>query len=76
MQDAAAILTPGGDITYCNQSFAGIISIALQEVIGGRVTRYFEGDARQLLDSLLAAGSGKRRTRISTPDARSTSCFH
>ena len=70
MQDGAAILTPEGDIIYCNQSLARLISIPLQEVIGAPVTRYFEGDARKLLDSLLAAGSGKRRTRISAPDGR------
>lgn len=70
MQDGAAILTPEGDIIYCNQSFARLISTPLQEVIGAPVTRYFEGDARKLLDSLLAAGSGKRRTRISAPDGR------
>jgi PAS domain S-box-containing protein len=70
MQDGAAILTPEGDIIYCNQSFARIISTPLQEVIGVPLTRYFEGDTRNLLDSLLAAGSGKRRTRINAPDGR------
>ncbi|HEX5462726.1 MAG TPA: ATP-binding protein [Steroidobacteraceae bacterium] len=70
MQDGAAILTPEGDIIYCNQSFARLISIPLQEVIGARVVRFFEGDARQLLDSLLAAGSGKLRTRLRSPDGR------
>jgi PAS domain S-box-containing protein len=70
MQDGAAILTPDGDIIYCNQSFARIISTPLQDVIGGPVMRYFEGETRKLLDSLLAAGSGKRRTRINAPDGR------
>ena len=70
MQDGAAILTPSGDILYCNQSFAKLVSTPLQDVIGGSMQRYFEGDARWLLDTLLAAGCGKRRTRLVAPDGR------
>lgn len=70
MQDGAAILTAEGDIIYCNHSFARLISTPLQEVIGAPVARYFEGDARKVLDSLLAAGSGKRHTRISAAGGR------
>lgn len=70
MQDGAAILTAEGDIIYCNHSFARLISTPLQEVIGAPVVRYFDGDARQVLDSLLAAGSGKRHTRISAAGGR------
>lgn len=71
MQDGAAILTQSGDILYCNQSFAKLVSTPLQEVIGGPVGRYFEGDARWLVDTLLAAGCGKRRTRLIAADGRS-----
>jgi signal transduction histidine kinase len=71
MQDGAAILTPTGDVLYCNQSFAKLVSTPLQVVIGGPVGRYFEGDARWLLDTLLAAGCGKRRTRLLAADGRS-----
>ena len=70
MQDGAAILTPSGDILYCNQSFANLISTPLQDVIGGSMRRYFEGDARWLLDTLLAAGCGKRRSRLIAADGR------
>jgi PAS domain S-box-containing protein len=70
MQDGAAILTDEGDIIYCNHSFARLISTPLQEVIGAPMARYFEGDARKVLDSLLAAGSGKRHTRISAAGGR------
>ena len=70
MQDGAAILTSSGDIVYCNQSFARLVSTPLQEVIGGSVGRYFESDARGVLDSLLASGCGKRRTRINAADGR------
>ena len=70
MQDGAAILTQTGDILYCNHSFAKIVSTPLQDVIGGPVGRYFEGDARWLVDTLLAAGYGKRRTRLVTADGR------
>lgn len=70
MQDGAAILTPSGDILYCNQSFANLVSTPLQDVIGGSMRRYFEGDARWLLDTLLAAGCGKRRSRLIAADGR------
>ena len=42
----------------------------LQDVIGGPIGRYFAGDARWLLDTLLAAGSGKRRTRLVAAEGR------
>jgi PAS domain S-box-containing protein len=70
MQDGAAILTAEGDIIYCNHGFARLISTPLQEVIGAPVARYFDGEARKVLDSLLAAGSGKRHTRISATGGR------
>jgi two-component system, sensor histidine kinase len=70
MQDGAAILSPDGDILYCNQSFAALVTTPLQEVIGGPVARYFPGDAGQVLETLLAAGCGKRRTRLTTRDRR------
>jgi two-component system, sensor histidine kinase len=70
MQDGAAILSPDGDILYCNQSFAGLATTPLQEVIGGPVARYFAGDAGQVLDTLLAAGCGKRRARLTAGDGR------
>jgi len=70
MQDGAAILTPDGDVLYCNRSFARFVATPLQEVIGSPVTRYFTDDARNALDSLLAARCGKRRTRLNTRDGR------
>ncbi|HVS76432.1 MAG TPA: ATP-binding protein, partial [Steroidobacteraceae bacterium] len=71
LQDGAAILSPDGDIIYCNQGLAELVSTPLQEVMGGSVARYFEGDARAALESLLTAGSGKRRTRLRSRDGRS-----
>lgn len=70
MQDGAAILSSDGDVLYCNQSFARLAATPLQEVIGGPVASYFASDARAVLDSLLAAGGGKRRTRLSVSDGR------
>jgi signal transduction histidine kinase/CheY-like chemotaxis protein len=70
MQDGAAILTLSGHVLYCNQSFARLVSTPLQNVIGGPVGRYFAGDARWLLDTLLAAGCGKRRTQLIAADGR------
>jgi signal transduction histidine kinase/CheY-like chemotaxis protein len=70
MQGGAAILTRSGDVLYCNQSLAKLVSTPLQDVIGGSVSRYFTGDARWLVDTLLAAGCGKRRTQLVSADGR------
>src|SRR5579863_4511143 len=70
MQDGAAILSADGDVLYCNQSFARLAATPLHEVIGNPVARYFAGDAGNVLDSLLAAGCGKRRTRLSVRDGQ------
>jgi signal transduction histidine kinase len=70
MQDGAAILSADGDVLYCNQSFAGLVATPLQGVIGTAVAGYFDGEARTLVDSLLAAGCGKRRMRITARNGR------
>ncbi|MGH8291376.1 MAG: ATP-binding protein [Steroidobacteraceae bacterium] len=70
MQDGAAILSPDGDVLYCNHSFARLVATPLQEVIGGPAARYFAGDAGQVLDALLAHGCGKRRARLTARDGR------
>ena len=64
MLDGAAILSPEGDVLYCNMSLAQLFGMPLQEVIGGSVLRFFEADGRDAVSSLLASGGGKRRTRV------------
>lgn len=64
MLDGAAILSPEGDILYCNMSLAQLLNLPLQEVIGCSVLRFFEAQGRDAVASLLASGCGKRRTRL------------
>ena len=72
MQDGAAILSPEGDVLYCNQSLAQLAGTPLQEVIGGAVLRFFEGAERNAVTSFLASGSGKRRSRFIAVSGRTT----
>jgi len=70
MLEGAAILTIDGDIAYCNKRFAELISVPLEDVVGGAMERFIVGTDRALYRALLAAGSGKRRARLAAADGR------
>ena len=70
MLEGAAILTTEGDIAYCNRRFAELVSVPLEDVIGGGMERFIVGADRAAYRSLLAAGSGKRRARLAAADGR------
>ena len=70
MLEGAAILTIDGDIAYCNKRFAELISVPLEDVVGGAMERFIVGTERALYRALLAAGSGKRRARLAAADGR------
>jgi two-component system, sensor histidine kinase len=72
MQDGAAILTADGDVIYCNQGLARLAATPLQEIIGGSVLQYFESGDREGVASLLAAGFGKKRARLTSSGAGTT----
>jgi len=68
MLEGAAILTTEGDIAYCNKRFAELISVPLEDVVGGSMERFIAGPERPAYRGLLEAGSGKRRTRLVAAD--------
>lgn len=66
MQEAAAILTPEGDIVYCNRRFAQLVGVPLESVIGGEFDRYIGSIDRAPYRSLLKKGCGKLRAKLRT----------
>jgi signal transduction histidine kinase/DNA-binding NarL/FixJ family response regulator len=70
MLEGAAILTTDGDIAYCNKRFAELVSVPLEEVVGGLMERFIDVMERPAYRELLRAGTGKRRTRLTTARGR------
>jgi signal transduction histidine kinase/ActR/RegA family two-component response regulator len=70
MLEGAAILTTDGDIAYCNRRFAELVAVPLEEAVGGSMERFISTVERPEYRALLAAGSGKRRTKLTTADGR------
>ena len=70
MLEGAAILTTDGDLAYCNKRFAELVAVPLEEAVGGCMERFIAPTDRPGFRSVLAAGSGKRRARLSTADGR------
>jgi len=68
MLEGAAILTVAGDIAYCNKRFAELVSVPLEDVVGGSMERFIFGADRAAYRTLLQAGSGKRRVRLTAAD--------
>ncbi len=75
MLEGAAILTTDGDITYCNQRFAELMSLPLEEAVGGSMERFVGMANRPFYRALLAQGSGKRRTQLTAADGRTIDVF-
>jgi signal transduction histidine kinase/DNA-binding NarL/FixJ family response regulator len=71
MLEGAAILTADGDIAYCNKRFAELVTVPLEDVVGGAMERFISKTDRPAYRSLLAAGSGKRRAQLTRADGRS-----
>jgi signal transduction histidine kinase/ActR/RegA family two-component response regulator len=75
MLEGAAILTTDGDIAYCNKRFAELVAVPLEEAVGGSMERFINNVDRPAYRALLAAGSGKRRTKLTTADGRTVDVF-
>jgi signal transduction histidine kinase/ActR/RegA family two-component response regulator len=75
MLEGAAILTTEGDIAYCNKRFAELVAIPLEDVIGGPMERFVNSVDRAAYRAMLAAGSGKRRTKLLSADGRAIDVF-
>ena len=70
MLEGAAILTTDGDVAYCNRRFAELVSVPLEDVIGGALERFIAGTDRPAYRALLRTGTGKRRVQLTTADGR------
>ena len=64
MQEGAVVLTAGGDILYSNASFAALVGEPLESVVGTGIDRFVNLSDRDDFESLLRAGSGRRRSRL------------
>jgi two-component system, sensor histidine kinase len=64
MQEGAVVLTANGDILYSNARFATLVGEPLEFVVGSRIERFVNPSDREDVATLLAAGSGRRRSRL------------
>ncbi len=64
MQEGAATLTVGGDIIYCNQRFADLVRLPLEQVFGASIGRFLPATEDEILRTLLTHGSGRYQTRL------------
>ncbi len=64
MQEGAATLSVTGDIVYCNQRFAELVCIPLEQVIGASIGRFLPPAEGDILRAMLEHGSGRYQTRL------------
>jgi PAS domain S-box-containing protein len=64
MQEGAVVLATSGDILYCNARFASLVGASLESVIGTRIDRFVHASDRIGFQTLLSAGSGRRRSQL------------
>ena len=64
MQEGAATLSVTGDIVYCNQRFADLVSVPLEQVIGASIGRFLPSAEGEILRAMLEHGSGRYQTRL------------
>jgi PAS domain S-box-containing protein len=69
MQEGAVVLTKGGEILYANARFAALVGEPLESVVGSRMGRFVNPSDREDFESLLSAGSGRRRSRLIGSDS-------
>ncbi len=64
MQEGAATLALNGDIIYCNQRFADLVRVPLEQVFGASISRYLPPAEGEILRAMLEHGSGRYQTRL------------
>src|SRR5688572_1792398 len=70
MQEGALVLTGRGDILYANAHFAAMVGERLESIVGTRIDRFMNQPDSADFQSLLRAGSGRRRSRLIGADPR------
>jgi signal transduction histidine kinase/CheY-like chemotaxis protein len=64
MQEGAATLSVTGDIVYCNQRFAELVHVPLEQVFGASIGRFLPAAEGEILRAMLDHGSGRYQTRL------------
>ena len=72
MQEGAATLSITGDIVYCNQRFADLVRMPLEQVFGASIGRFLPAAEGDILRAMLDHGSGRYQTRLMLDGQEST----
>jgi two-component system, sensor histidine kinase len=64
MQEGAATLSVSGDIVYCNQRFAELVDVPLEQVFGASIGQFLPPAEGEILRAMLDHGSGRYQTRL------------
>src|SRR4051794_12597782 len=64
MQEGAATLSVTGDIVYCNQRFADLVKLPLEQVFGASIGRFLPANEGEILRAMLEHGSGRYQSRL------------
>ena len=75
MQQGAVVLTPRGDIFYCNRAFEAMVRAPLEEIIGHPVADFIAAAAAATLKGLLAAGAGRVEAVLRAADGTEMPAF-
>src|SRR5687768_16380485 len=72
MQEGAATLSVTGEIVYCNQRFAELVQMPLEQVFGASIGRFLPTADGDILRGMLEHGSGRYQTRLVLKDQEAT----
>jgi signal transduction histidine kinase/ActR/RegA family two-component response regulator len=72
MQEGAATLSITGDIVYCNQRFADLVHMPLEQVFGASIGQFLPTAEGEILRAMLDHGSGRYQTRLMLDGEEST----
>ena len=64
MPVGAAAVQRDGSVLYANGTFADMLGVPLEALIGAHLAGFTDGEARRLLDRALAAGAGDREVDL------------
>ncbi len=72
MQEGAATLSVTGDIVYCNQRFADLVRMPLEQVFGASIGKFLPPAEGEILRAMLEHGSGRYQTHLMLNGREST----
>jgi PAS domain S-box-containing protein len=68
MQQGAVVLTPDGDIFYCNRYFADLVRVPLERMVGRSMVEFVEISDRPAFEGLMSQGTGTLETVVRASD--------